>query len=395
MDRPHHVLPVKGEDLMTATRRFVSTAVAVLTLALGLTAWVAPSAHASPAGGATRYSYSRIGWTGTQIVIAATDSHGHLYEFWQAAGKSAWHKELVSGASGYGKPSIAWTGRVVAIAVVDAAGDLVYFAQKPGSSHWSHQRIAKKSDGRFQLPSIAVIPGGTVLISVGNRSGLLSYERPFGGSWTKRQVASGTYGGSSVAAVYDGLISQYLGLITAVSGGTVYLWWERQDVGSWNRETIAAAGPGGGYDGPSITVTPSDLLVTAATSAGGVDFWYQPVGGSGWTGQTVAAAGTTVYGHPAIAYTGLVDGGPSFFYVITDTTQNGRLAFWWNLDGGSSWNLETVAANGSHAAYANPGISATGKAVVISAVNTKPGDVLFWRQAFGASPWHKQLVGKG
>jgi hypothetical protein len=64
-----------------------------------------------------------------------------------------------------------------------------------------------------------------------------------------------------------------------------------------------------------------------------------------------------------------------------------------SFDGGSSWNPETVAANGSHAAYANPSISATGKAVVITAVNTKPGDVLFWRQAFGATSWHKKLVG--
>jgi len=90
-----------------------------------------------------------------------------------------------------------------------------------------------------------------------------------------------------------------------------------------------------------------------------------------------------------------VGGGPASYFVITAASQTGKLAYWWELDGTTSWNPETVASAGRRAAYANPAISVTGKSVVITVINTKPGSVYFWFQPFGTNPWHKQLVAAG
>jgi hypothetical protein len=47
------------------------------------------------------------------------------------------------------------------------------------------------------------------------------------------------------------------------------------------------------------------------------------------------------------------------------------------------------------ALYATPGITVTSSSAVITAINAKPGNVMYWYQPFGASPWTQQLVAKG
>jgi hypothetical protein len=406
------------------TARTSRRVVGGLLLALGLAVSIAPIAQASQKpdaagvarlaeyarlGAATKPSYkytlSVVAWTGSRSVIAATDSHGDLYYFWQASGTSKWHQQLVAKgghASGYSKASIAWTGHAVVIAALDASGDLVYFAQHTGSTKWNYTRVAKASGGRYQAPSITSAPGGTVLISAGNTAGeLMSFELAAGSSsWTALRVAYGKFGASSIASC-SGSPSKCgdgLGLITATSGGTLYFWWEILDVPGWNQETVASPGPAGSYTGGSIAATSNDLLVTAANTAGGVDMWWQAISGSGWSEQTVAVGGSPAFSHAAIAWTGLVNTGPfSHSYdVITATSHSGKLDYWWKVDGsGSTWTAETVASAGKQAVYANPGITVTGKSVIITAINTKPGDVFFWYQPFGATVWHKQLVAKG
>jgi hypothetical protein len=127
---------------MNVSIRAKMLASGVLALLLGLGAWLAPAAQASPrpAPAATTYPYkfSRIAWTGSDEVIAATDSHGDLYYFWQAAGTTTWHKQLVASGTNtlvYSKPSITAAGTTVYIAAVDTAGDLYYFT-KTGTAKW-------------------------------------------------------------------------------------------------------------------------------------------------------------------------------------------------------------------------------------------------------------------
>ena len=41
---------------------------------------------------------SAVAWTGTSVVVAATDGSGSLYYWWQQAGSGDWHQELVGKA---------------------------------------------------------------------------------------------------------------------------------------------------------------------------------------------------------------------------------------------------------------------------------------------------------
>ncbi len=116
---------------MKTGRVFRSGSAGLCALGLGLTVWAAgPAAEAAqrPARSAShaqsaaqaaqvartalaakyKYTFSRIAFTGSRLAIAATDSHGDLYYFWQKAGTTKWHKQLVAGASrkqAYGRPS--------------------------------------------------------------------------------------------------------------------------------------------------------------------------------------------------------------------------------------------------------------------------------------------------
>jgi hypothetical protein len=399
---------------MTTGRVFRSVAAGLSALAIGLLAWVAvPAAQAAgrPAAQtaqtaqtaraalAAKYKYtlSKITFTGTQLAIAATDSHGDLYYFWQKAGTTKWHKQLV-GAGGHGqaysKPSIAWFGSGVIIVTLDHAGDLVAYTQHGAS--WKRKVVARASGHKFQAPSVAAVPAGPELIAAARNGQLVSFELASGqNNWTRQTAGYGTFGTPSIITCYDSLISRFLAVITATSGGALDFWWERLDNVGWHQETVATPGPSGSYSGASLTATTSELMITAATTGGTVDTWSQSIGGSTWSEQTVVTAGGSRYSHPVIAWTGPVSGGSVSYFVVTATSQTGKLAYWWEEDGLTTWNPETVASAGKHAAYANPAISITGKSVIITAINTKPGDVYFWYQKYTTNPWHKQLVAAG
>jgi hypothetical protein len=378
-----------------------AAAVGVAALLLG----AAPAAQASqrpaaPAATTYPYNFSRIAWTGSEEVIAATDKHGDLYYFWEASGSATWHKQLVAPATSgliYSKPSITVAGTTVYIAAVDGAGDLYYFT-KTGTAKW-HQVLLSSTGqpGKWQAPSITASPDGSVLISVGNTGGqLANFTLPPGDpTWTVQTVASGRFGPSSITAVFDSHDSEYLGLITASAGGTLYFWWEYLAAPGWNQETVASPTPAGSYTGGSIAVSTTDIVIAAATTTGAVDSFIQPIGGSSWSQQTVASSGGP-YTSPQVAWTGFLSGTSASYDVITAANKAGDLDYWFVEDGsGLGWNPETVAAHNAQAVYANPGTAITSTSVVITAINTKPGDVMYWFQGLGTNPWYKQLVATG
>jgi hypothetical protein len=393
---------------MTRSRMPISATAGLAALVLGLSAWAAPAAQASQHGAAAvkptvlpqvsdKYTFSRIAWTGSRKVIAATDSHHDLYSFWEASSSGKWHKQLVAkggSPTGYSSPSITWTGHAVAIVAVDTAGDLVYFSEHSGSTTWRHKTVAKAHGHPYKAPSVTTAGDGTVLISASNKAKrLYSFTlAPGGSTWVKQQVAGpGSFGSSSITTCYDSSVHAYLGLITASFDTAQYFWWERLDSPGWNQQILELSETKG-FTGGSIAATDGHLLVTAA-NAGTIYFWSQPIGGSTWTNQTIASAGDgTSYTSPAVTWTGPVDGGPTSYDVVTAVTNKGALDYWWTLDGGSTWTQEVVAKSGPHASYANPAIVANAKSVNITAINTKPGDVLFWFQLFDTNPWHRQLV---
>jgi hypothetical protein len=380
--------------------RRLAAAASVAAVLLGVLAVAAPAAQASgrPAAGVAAtypYNFSRIAFTGSDEVIAATDSHGDLYYFWQASGTTTWHKQLVA-KSGFSKPSIAWTGQAVFIATVTAGGYLVSFTKAPSASTWSSTEIAAPDPGKYQAPSVTVSTDGAIMISAYTSGELQSFTQAAGGvTWSQNTVAFGTFGPSSITTVYDSLASAYLGLITTSSGGTLDFFWEFRGTGAWSQETVASAGSGGSYTGGSVTASTSDIVIAAANTNGSVDAFIQPIGGSGWSAQTVSSSGGP-YTSPQIAWTGPVNAGGPSYDVITAADNAGTLSYWWVADGsGLGWNPETVAANGTRAVYAHPGIAITSSSVVITAINTKPGNVMYWSQPFGTTPWPKELVATG
>jgi len=389
--------PARRRQIMRRT--LIRLAAGAAALSLGMLAVAAPAAQAGqrPAAGSAAtypYNFSRIAWTGTDEVIAATDSHGDLYYFWQASGTTTWHKQLVA-RGGYSKPSIAWTGQAVFIATVTAGGYLVSFTKAADASTWSSTLIAAPNPGKYQAPSVTVSTDGAIMISAYSSGLLQSFtQAPGGVTWTQDTVAFGTFGPSSITTVYESLASAYLGLITVSTGGTLEFFWEFRGTGAWNEETVASPGTAGSYTGGSVTASTTDTVITAATTNGSVDAFTQKIGGSGWTAQTVSSSGGP-YTSPQAAWTGPVNAGPSYD-VITAANNAGTLSYWWVADGsGLGWNPETVAANGTQAVYAHPGIAVTSSSVVITAINTKPGNVMYWSQPFSTNPWHKELVATG
>jgi hypothetical protein len=390
---------------MTTRRMFFSAVGGLIALLIGLTAAPVASASQKPATAGLsakapplyKFNKSSITWAGSRAVIAATDAHGDLYYFWLAAGR--WHsQEVAKGKRGvvYSKPAIAWTGNATVIAALNSAGALVYWRLPQGSTKWHYQQVAKVAHHSFQSPSITGTPGNGVLISTSNTAGdLLSFSHGgSGGSWTETIVGYGTFGASSVITCFDSLAGKYLALITATSGGTLYFWWQFVNGTSWSQETVASPGPAGAYTtGGSIAATPTDLLVTAGTATGQVYFWSQAIGGTGWNRQVIATGSGSRYSRPAVTWTGPIG---SFSYdVITATNQHGELDYWWAADGGTVWTHEKIAGYGKNYVYANPGIAISATAVIVTAVNTKPGDVWYWHQPFTTNPWLKQRVARG
>jgi hypothetical protein len=388
-----------------------SAAVSAAALSLGVLALAAPAAQANqrpatreqvrapvptaktaPSAITYKYTFSRVAWTGSVEVIAATDAHGDLYYFWQASGSTTWHRQLVA-SGGYSKPCITWTGQDVAIAALDSSGDLFYFTQPGSGTTWASQLVATASSGKYQAPSVTVSPGGQVLISAGNSSGeLVSFTlNPGSTSWSEQTVAFGRFGPSSVATAESAL-----GLITASSGGTLYFWYESLAFPGWSPgQTVASPGSGGSYTGGSIAASNAYIVIAAATTTGAVDAFTQLIGGTGWTAQPVSASGGP-YASPQVAWTGLVNGTSNSYDVITAANKAGTLDYWWTPDGATTaWNSETVAANGQQAVYAHPGIAATGSSVVITAINTRPGSVTYFYQPFQTNSWNKETVAKG
>lgn len=86
-----------------------------------------------------------IAWTGSSVVIAATNTQGNLDFWWQAAGTSPWNPEQVDPTglgSQFGHPSMVATAGSVMITATDGSGNLDYLWQQYGTSGWGGQQVA-------------------------------------------------------------------------------------------------------------------------------------------------------------------------------------------------------------------------------------------------------------
>ena len=147
-----------------------------------------------------------ISWTGSAVVIAATDENGDL-DYWyqdQDAGTTPWHQQQVAtdfAVVPYGAPAIAWTGSSVVLAGVTENGSLNFWVQEAGTRPWHHEHVATLSQagGEFIPPSMAAA-GDSVVITDSDASdpgfysgGNLDYwwKRVGTTDWHQQQVAAG------------------------------------------------------------------------------------------------------------------------------------------------------------------------------------------------------------
>jgi hypothetical protein len=84
----------------------------------------------------------QIAWTGSAVVITATTAEdGNLDYWWQQAGTSTWHPQVVAIGRQYATPAIAWTGSAVVITATDQYGNLDYWWQQAGTSTWHQETV--------------------------------------------------------------------------------------------------------------------------------------------------------------------------------------------------------------------------------------------------------------
>jgi hypothetical protein len=120
-------------------------------------------------------------------------------------------------------------------------------------------------------------------------------------------------------------------------------------------------------------------------------YWYEPAGTTTWHEQEVAAGGGADYDDPAIAWTGSS-------VVIAAVNAQGNLEYWWQAVGTRPWNQQQVAPLGLVALGAGqmdfPSIATAGDSVLITAIDSN-GNLNYYWQQYGTTPWNEQQVAAG
>jgi hypothetical protein len=148
----------------------------------------------------TYYGPATISWTGSTVIIAATNEDGDLDYWYQYASTRPWHQEQVAGTASVdvGGPAIAWTGSSVVLAGVTESGSLNFWVQAAGTRPWHYEHVATLSQAGEDFPPAMAAAGDSVVITDSDGS-----DNPVGGNldywwkrvgttdWHQQQVAAG------------------------------------------------------------------------------------------------------------------------------------------------------------------------------------------------------------
>jgi hypothetical protein len=152
-------------------------------------------------GGGGFWSFPVISWTGSTVIIAATNENADLDYWYQDASTGLWHQQQVAGSGSvapYGPPAIAWTGSSVVLGDVTENGSLNFWVQAAHRRPWHFEHVATLSSAgsEYYTPSMAAA-GGQVVITDSDGSdgqgGNLDYWWKQVGTtdWHQQQVAAG------------------------------------------------------------------------------------------------------------------------------------------------------------------------------------------------------------
>jgi hypothetical protein len=189
-----------------------------------------------------------IGWTGSTVVITDADAHGNVDYWYQDAGTRPWHQQRVAPpeslrAGGYWTyPVISWTGSAVIIAATNEEGDLDYWHQHAGS--WLQQQVAGVASVASFGPAIAWTGSSVVLAAVSH--GSLNFWVQAAGTrpWHHEHVATisqanDDFPPSMAAAGHSVVITDSDGSLLPIGGNLDY-WWKKVGTTDWHQQQVAA-----------------------------------------------------------------------------------------------------------------------------------------------------------
>jgi hypothetical protein len=299
--------------------------------------------------------------------------------------------------------AVAWTGHTAVVAAVNNAGNLDYYYQQDGSTTWNQEVVAKCCYGN-STPAIAQT-GSTVSIVESGEGGQVDYYYEYDGvcliqslcppGWHKEVVAtapSGTYYGPATISWTGSMV--IIAADHALAGGSgaptvLDYWYSDGGTGAWHEEQVATSVGYNGPGRPSIGWTGSAVIITDTDAHGNLDYWYQDAGTRPWHQQQVAPAGSLgnngggFWSFPVISWTGST-------VIIAATNEDGDLDYWYQDAGTTPWHQEQVAGPGS-VDIGGPAIAWTGSSVVLAGV-TESGSLHFWVQAADTRPWDHEHV---
>jgi hypothetical protein len=134
--------------------------------------------------------------------------------------------------------------------------------------------------------------------------------------------------------------------------------------------------------GPSMDTDGSNVNIAVQGPGNSLLLYWQVNGASGWNTETVAGADTT-FSAPSMN----ADGDD---VNIAVQGPGNSLLFYWQVNGSSTWNSETVA--GADTTYSAPSMTVNGDTVNI-AVQGPDHSLLFYWTFNGSGTWHAETVG--
>jgi hypothetical protein len=362
----------------------------------------APGAQGASAGprlrivGERDQPYGTIAWTGSIAVITESSTNGDLYYWWNPGGDTRWHQEVVAKASSsiqYSDPAIAWTGTydtsnpAVVITATGSNGDLYYWWQKADSKTWHKQLVAAGTVSRpYRDPSIAATSTSVVIAATGSGASLhywyqLYQTTPWHGHDLGRQYLSASIGwtGSNVV----------LAAVNAAprqEEGNVDYWWNRGGNTTWHQQTVAAQTATTAFSAPSLAVAKNAVLI-AANANTEIYYWYQRFGTSKWHQQI--AASSAGFSNPSIAWAN-----NTAVITVPGVALPEGLFVYYQPYGTKLWHQQTVAPSGVYFIEGASIAGTSGATVIAGLLNPDGdfGDVKYFSQAYGTTPWNGQTV---
>ena len=261
---------------------------------------------------------------------------------------------------------------------------------------------AQAEQAPFTDSSVAWTGHTAVVAAVDNAGNLDYYQQDGGTTWNQEVVAKCCYSNSVPSIAQTG---NTVSIAESGEGGQVDYYYEYDGIcliqslcpPGWHKQVVAVSHEECNYYGPATISWTGSTVIVAADHALGcgsgaptvLDYWYQDAGARPWHQQQVAPAGSLgnngggFWSFPVISWTGNA-------VIIAAVNEDGDLDYWYQDAGTTPWHQQQVAGPGS-VDIGGPAIAWTGSSVALAGV-TQDGSLNFWAQAAGTTPWDHEHV---